>query len=179
MSIDPTTERWTRDILWYAIRGELAEMERLVSAIGDERYTECTALCIAIAGYVAIDAAGMRWPGEPALREMARHAADTTTEFELSQTSVFDLLSRVVFGEDKLDQVFPDPATSATLPVLAAARILVSFRPHRTRDENWWDYLDVIEEALEIAASLNPSVLPALMWQSRRSVTALPRAPPR
>jgi hypothetical protein len=179
MRIDPTTERWTRDILGHAIRGELAQLRRLIDAIGDAPYLECVALSIAITAYVAIDASGMRWPGEPALRELARHVAETTTEFELSETSVFDFLSRVVFGEDKLDQVFPDLTVATTLPVLAAGRILGSFRPHRERDENWWDYLDVIEEALETAASLGPPVLPALMWQSRRSITALPRGPRR
>ena len=179
MRIDPTTERWTRDILGHAIRGELAELDRLVNAIGDDRYVECTALSVAIAAYVAIDAAGMRWPSEASLHEMARHAAASTTEFELSKTSVFDFLSRVVFGADMLDQVFPDLATAATLPVLVAARILASFRPHHERDQSWWDYLDIIEEALEAAASLDPSVLPALMWQSRRSIKALPRGPRR
>src|SRR5579864_4430304 len=124
MRIDPTIERWTRDILGHAARGELPELGRLIEAIGDERYIECTALSIAIAAYVAIDASGMRWPTEAALREMARHTAETTTEFELTEPSVFDLMSRVVFGEDTLDQVFSDLTMATTLPVLAAARIL-------------------------------------------------------
>ena len=51
MRIDPTTERWTRDVLGHAIRGELAELDRLINAIGDDRYVECTALSVAIAAY--------------------------------------------------------------------------------------------------------------------------------
>lgn len=172
MRIDPTTERWTRDLLGHAIRGELDEMSKLICAIGDEQYGECSALCISIAAYIGIDARRMQWPGDDDLREMARRAAETTDDYELSASQVFDFLARVVFGSDKLDQVFPDMTLAATLPVLATASILASFRPPALRGQSWWDYLDLIEGALETAASLSPSVLPALMWQSRGSITA-------
>lgn len=168
MHIDPNIEKPTRDLLGYAIRGELDQMSHLIYSIDDERYMQSTALCIAIVGYVAIDASGMRWPSDAALREMARHAAETTTTFELSETQISEFLSRVVFGADKLDQVFADLGVSTTLPILATARILVAFRPHRARDQNWWDYLEVIEKALEAAPAIDLSVLPALMLRSQR-----------
>jgi len=36
------------------------------------------------------------------------------------------------------------------------------------REKDWWDYLEVIEEAVETAGSINLSVLPALMLRARR-----------
>jgi hypothetical protein len=166
MRIDPGIEKPTRDLLAHAIRGELKEMGNLIYAIGDQRYLECISLCIAIAGYIGTEAS-QRWPTEADLHEIARHASATTTRFDLDESAVFDFLSRVVFGADKLDQVFPDLADSTTLPVLATARILVSFRPQYLRDKEWWDYLDVIEGASEQATALDPAVLPALMFRVR------------
>jgi hypothetical protein len=162
--IDPNTEKPTRDLLGHAIRGELDEMSRLVYAIGDQRYLECITLCIAITGYVAVDVCRIQWPADADLREIARHAASTSDDYDLDETAVFDFLSRIVFGADKLDQVFPDLAVSTTLPVLATARILLSFCP---RDKDWWEYLDVIEVASEQATVVDPAVLPALMFMVR------------
>jgi hypothetical protein len=168
MRIDPDIEKPTRDLLGHAIRGELDEMTQLVYSIGDQRYAQCTALSIAVVGYIAIDASGMRWPSDAALGEMARHAAETTTAFDLSETQIAEFLSRVVFGNDKLDDVFPELAVSTTLPILATARVIVSHRPHRARDKNWWDYLEVIERALEAASPVDLSLLPALMLRAHR-----------
>jgi hypothetical protein len=165
MRIDPTIEKPTRDLLGHAIRGELDQMSHLIYSIGDQRFLECTALSISVAGYIAIDVCRMQWPGEADLREIARHAAETTTDFDLSASQVYDFLSRVVLGTDKLDQFFSDLAIATTLPVLVTARVLVSFCP---RDKEWWEYLEVIEEAIEAASAIDLSVLPVLMLRSRR-----------
>jgi hypothetical protein len=63
--------------------------------------------------------------------------------------------------------VFPDIAVSTALPILATASILVSLRPKNLREKHWWDYLDVIEGASEQATTLDPAVLPALMFRVR------------
>jgi hypothetical protein len=165
MRIDPNTEKPTRDLLGHAIRGELEEMGQQVYAIGDQRYLECINLCIAVAGYLGVDIAE-RWPTDADLREIARHASDTTKSFDLDAAAVFDFLSRVVFGAEKLDQVFPDLALSTTVPILATGRILVSFCP---REKEWWEYLDVIEGASEQATTLDPAVLPALTFRIHSS----------
>jgi hypothetical protein len=162
--IDPRIEKPTRDLLGHAMRGELEEMGEQIFAIGDERYLECITLCIAIVGCVGVDVCRMQWPGDADLREIARHATATTKNLDLDESAVFDFLSRVVFGSDKLDQVFPDLAVSTTLPVLATARILVSFCP---RDKEWWEYLDAIEGATEQAAAVSPAMLPALIFRVR------------
>lgn len=162
--IDARIEKPTRDLLGHAIRGELDEMGRLVHALGDQLYLECIGLCISVAAFIAIDVCRMQWPADADLREIAQHAADTSTDYELDASAVFAFLSRVVFGTDKIDEVFPDIAVSTTLPVLATAQILLGFRP---RDKHWWEYLDVIEGAYEQAATLNPAILPPLMYLVR------------
>jgi hypothetical protein len=167
MRIDPDTEKATRDLLSHAIRGELEEMGTLVETMGEERYLQCITLCVFIAGYIGIDVPE-RWPTDADLREIARHAAETTKEFELDKSAVFEFLSRVVFGSEQLTAVFPDLAVAGSLPVLATARIIVSFRPHELRGKYWWDYLDVIEGATEAAMTVDPALLPALMFRTRK-----------
>jgi hypothetical protein len=171
MRIDPDIEKPTRDLLGHAIRGELEEMATLVETIGEERYLQCITLCVFIAGYIGIDVSE-RWPTDADLREIARHAAETTEEFELDASAVFDFLSRVVFGSEQLAAVFPDLAVAGTLPVLATASIIASFRPQEIRDKHWWDYLDVIEGATEAAMTIDPVVLPALMFRTRKKQSA-------
>jgi hypothetical protein len=109
-----------------------------------------------------------RWPTEADLREITRHAVDMADEYVLNPSAVFDYLSRLVFGSETLDQVFPDPAVAGTLPLLATASIIVSFRPHAISDKRWYEYLDIIVGGYEVAAKLNPAVLPALMFRVRR-----------
>jgi hypothetical protein len=171
MHIDPDIEEQTRKLLRHAIRGELKEMVCLADSLGDERYVACITWCVFISGYIGIDVSE-GWPTEADLREIARHAAETTHKYELDASAVFDFLSRMVFGSERLDQVFPDLEVAATLPVLATARIIVSFRAPDP-DKHWYEYLDDIWGGYEVAAGLNPAVLPALMFSIRRKL-ALP-----
>jgi hypothetical protein len=169
---DADIEEQTRKLLGHAIRGELEEMGRLVGSLGEERYLECLRWCVFITGYIGIDVSE-GWPTEADLREIARHAVDMTEKYELDVSAVFDFLSRLVFGTETLDEVFPDADVAATLPVLATGRIIVSFRPRRIRDKPWYEYLDEIWGGYSVAARLNPAVLPALMFRFRRKL-ALP-----
>ena len=113
------------------------------------------------------------WPTDADLREIARHAVDMTEKYELDVSAVYDYLSRLVFGTETIDEVFPDAEVAATLPVLATGRIIVSFRPRRIRDKRWYEYLDEIWGGYTVAAGLNPAVLPALTFRVRRKL-ALP-----
>jgi hypothetical protein len=168
MLLDADIEEQTRKLLGHAFRGQLEEMVRLADSLGDERYLGCLRWCVLITGYIGIDVSG-GWPTEADLREIARHAADTET-IELDQSAVFDYLSRLVFGTETLDEVFPDVEVAAVIPVLATGRIIVSFRPQEVRDKRWYEYLDIIVGGYEVAARLNPAVLPALMYRIRRKL---------
>jgi hypothetical protein len=54
--------------------------------------------------------------------------------------------------------------------------MLLTFCP---RDKEWWEYLDAIWNAIESAAAVDMSVLPALMLRARRTAGgAQESAPP-
>jgi hypothetical protein len=164
MGIDPKIEKPTRTMLGHAIRGELEELASQIHAVGDDVYRQALALCLATAAYIAVDVSG-RWPTDADIREVARSAMEPTTDFQLSEADVYDYLSRSALGTERLDDVFSSLATAGSLPLLIAARLLVSFRP---RGKDWWEYLDQVEAALETADAIDLSVLPALTLRARR-----------
>jgi hypothetical protein len=169
MRIDPKVEKPTRTMLGHAIRGELDELATVIQAAGNETYLGSIALCLAVAGYIAIDVCRMQWPGDADLREIARHTAETTTKFDLSASDIHDYLARAVLSFERLDQVFPSVESAVTLPVLITGRVLISFCPS---DKEWWEYLDLIWNAVNAAAGIDLSVLPALMLRARRPPVA-------
>jgi len=165
MRIDPKIEKPTRDMLGYAIRGEFSEMSGVAQAVGDQRFQECLGMCLRIAGYIAIDVCGQRWPSNADLRGIAQNMVRVEMDFDLQESDVYDYLARAALGFEPLIQVFPDQRSAASVPVFATATLLVSYRPG---DQDWWDYLVTIEEAVEAAAVADLSVLPALILRSRR-----------
>jgi hypothetical protein len=166
MRIDPKVEEPTRDLLGHAIRGEFDEFASLIEAIGEQRFLEAGSLCLRIAGYVAIDVCAWQWPTEADLREIARRMAAMDAKFELDESDVYAYLARAVLAFEPLLDVFPDKGKAATVPFFTTATLLVAYRPD---GEHWWEYLDVIEQALEAAAPLPETVVPALLLLSRRN----------
>jgi hypothetical protein len=81
-------------------------------------------------------------------------------------------LSRVVFGGEPLEDVFPAEA-AGVLPLLVTASLLASYRP---ADRHWWEYLDQVWDAAEAAERTDKAVLPALILPVGRE--ARPTAPP-
>jgi hypothetical protein len=54
---------------------------------------------------------------------------------------------------------------AATLTFVITGHLLVSFS---VASEDWWEYLNRIEEALEAAQAIGFDLLPALMLRARR-----------
>jgi hypothetical protein len=169
MRIDPRIEEPTREMLGHAIRGELPELEAEIDAVGYETYAAGIALCMIIAGYIAVDVSA-GWPTEADVREIARHTAATSSKYELREQDVYDYLSRGALGFQPIQEVFPDPGQDYTLPVLITARLLVAFR--LGDGHNLWGYLDTVWNAIEAAEQADLSLLPALMLRSRRIMAA-------
>jgi hypothetical protein len=165
MRIDPKIEKPTREMLGYAIRGELGDLATTVQAAGDEIYAGSLALCHTAAGYIAIDVTGMRWPTDANLRKIAGNVANAETRLELHESDIYEYLSRAVLGSERPDEVFPSAEAAFTLPVLITASMLFTFRP---QGQKWWEYLDSIWAATETALAIELSVLPALMFRARR-----------
>jgi hypothetical protein len=68
-----------------------------------------------------------------------------TRETKPSEQEIYEYLSRVALGPEKLDDVFSIEGL-ATIPLFATANLLLSFCP---RDKEWWEYLDQIWDAAE------------------------------
>jgi hypothetical protein len=162
--VEPKTEEPTREMLGHAMRGDLTGLEAAIETAGDETYGMSIALCLIAAGYIAVDVTG-RWPTEADVREIARHTAATSTEYELREQDVYDFVSRGALGFKTMEEVFPDPEQDYSLPVLITAQLLVAFCP---RDNDLWGYLDTIWNAVNAAEDADLSLLPALMLRSQR-----------
>jgi hypothetical protein len=168
MPIDSHADKPARALLEHAIRGEWNAYASAVEQAGEEHFLEALSLCLRVSGYIAIDASGHQWPADAGLREIARNTADSAAQLNLGLTvvAVYEYLAHCALGFEPLAHVFPDPEQAASVPVLATAALLVTYRGEGT---DWFDYLDRIELALEEAAALSQAAFPAAMLLSRRS----------
>ena len=106
----------------------------------------------------------MRWPNDVVLRKIAGNASKSATGLDISDEEIFQYLSRVALGSEKLDDVFSAEGI-ATVPLYATANLLLTFCPD---DKDWWEYLDQIWDAAEVADRTSLTVLPALMLRARK-----------
>jgi hypothetical protein len=166
MGIDRKVEQTTRTMLGHAMRHELDDLAALMRTAGNETLLRTLPLCLLVSAYIAIDVSD-RWPTDADLREIAKHASESETELDISEQEIYEYLSRVALGSEKLDDVFSDEGI-VPIPLYATANLLLTFRP---RDEHWWEYLDQIWEAAETAERTSLTVLPALMLRARRRPT--------
>jgi hypothetical protein len=163
MGIDPKAEQPTRKMLGHAIRHELDDLAALVRAEGNEALPGSIPLCLFVSAYIAIDVSG-RWPTDADLREVAKLASQSATELDITEQEIYEYLSRVALGPEKLDDVFSVEGF-ATVPLFTTANLLLSFCPH---EKDWWEYLDQIWDAAETAERTSLTVLPALMLRARK-----------
>jgi hypothetical protein len=166
LRIDPKLEDATRDLLGHTVRGEWDELARVIQTIGEERYAECLALILRIAGYVTIDVVGHEWPTDAKLHKIASVVTETDDMgLELQEADVYVFLSRVVLGFEPLVAVFTAREKIGEVTTSTTAALLVYYRPD---GKHWWEYLDQIEQSLEVAADLSEAVVPALLLLTRR-----------
>ena len=164
MLVDPKVEEPMRAMIGHVIRQEFDDLENEIRKIGNDIYLSAMMLCVRVAGYIAVDVAG-RWPIDADVREIARYTAESARGFELNQDDVHEFLGRVVLGGERLPDVIPSAEAGVLLPLQVASTPLLAFRPE---DKHWWEYLDVIENALDAAEQADLSLLPALVLRSQR-----------
>jgi hypothetical protein len=162
--IDLKVEGQTRTLIGHAVRGELDEMESLLHEIGPKQLTECLTLCLRVSGYVVIDVCGHVWPTDADLGEIARRMAAVDLDFRLEEADAYAYLSKAALGFLPLFDVFTDKQKAVIVPILTTAALLASYRPG---GRHWWEYLDIIEQALDKAAPLPKEVVPAVLLWSR------------
>jgi hypothetical protein len=163
MEIDPKIEQPTRKILGHAIRHELEDLAALVQAEGAEALLGSIPLCLFASAYIAIDVSD-QWPTDADLKEIAKAAAESVTRLDITEQEIYEYLSRVALGTEKLDDVFSVEGF-ATVPLFATANLLLTFCPH---DKEWWEYLSQIWDSAQAADRTSLTVLPALMLRARR-----------
>jgi hypothetical protein len=155
-------------MIGHVIRQEYDDLENEIRRIGNDALLSAMELCIVVAGYIAIDSVS-RWPSDPELRGIAQHTAASARGFELSKDDVYGFLARVALGGQSMPEVIPSAETGILLPLQVTSTLLLAFLP---RGKHWWEYLDVIENALDVAEQADLSLLPALQLRAiRASVT--------
>jgi hypothetical protein len=160
MPIDPKIEQSTRTMIGHAMRHELEELNAFIAAERDETVLGVIGLCVLASGYIAIDVCE-QWPTEADRREIATKAA---IKLDVAESDVYEFLSRVALGDERLNDVFPMPKAH-TLPLLIVADLLAAFRH---REKQWWEYLDQIWDAAETAQQVRIAILPALMLRAHK-----------
>jgi hypothetical protein len=168
MVVDPKVEKPTRKMIGHAIREEFDDLENEIRGIGNDTLLRAMELCILMAGYIVTEVAG-RWPTDADVREIARHTAVSARGFVLSQDDAFAFLSRVALNGEPMPEVIPSAEVGIILPLQVASTLLLAFLP---QGKHWWEYLDVIENALDAAEHADLSLLPALLLRSQRAKTA-------
>jgi len=165
--ISADVEKPFRKALGHALRNELDEMREGLLRLNDEQIASCLNLCALVAGYVAIDVCGRQWPDEDNLHGIAE---ETTTSnnaraFGLKAEDSYAYVKRVALRGEQLDTVLSPIEDAATLSFVITGHLLVAFS---RAEEDWWEYLNRIEEATEAALATDLDLLPALMLRSRR-----------
>jgi hypothetical protein len=166
MGIDRKIEQSTRTMLGHAIRHELDDLAALVRAEGSEALLGSVPMCLFASAYIAIDVSD-RWPTDADLKEIAKAAAESVTRLDISEQEIYEYLSRVALGTEKLDDVFSVEGL-VTVPLFATANLLLTFCPS---DEEWWAYLDQIWDSAQAADRTSLTVLPALMLRAHKEST--------
>lgn len=166
MRIDKKVEKATREMLSSASRGELDELQNIIKRVGNgEQFLDCVGLCVRISGYVAVDVLGPEWPTEAGLRRMAENAAKAEDVYDFSAAEIYNFLRNGAVGFQSIDQVFPSPEQMAIAPIAMTASLLLTYRP---REQDIGAYLNDIEDAIEAADSVKPTVYPAMILAAHR-----------
>jgi hypothetical protein len=169
MPIDPKIEQKTRTMLGHAIRHELEELASVIQAAGNDTLLASIPLCLFASAYIAIDVCE-RWPTNTDIREIAKSAAESETGLGITEQEIYEYLSLVALGTERLDDIFSVDGVSP-IPLFATANLLLTFRP---KEKHWWEYLDQMWDAADNAERTSLSVLPALMLRARKERKSTP-----
>ncbi|GIJ45815.1 hypothetical protein Val02_27010 [Virgisporangium aliadipatigenens] len=144
MKIDGQVEPILRKLFAGAVRRDPEQITTQIQALGsDDAVRKAVELAIAVTGYVLLDVHGGK-PTDEQLRVIADDMARIEEWAGFSAEEIGTFLSRVVAGEPLAGALPQDTATMLTFIVPGV--LLSGFR---TKPENWWDYLDRAEAAIE------------------------------
>jgi hypothetical protein len=164
--IDPRVEKAVRKAMGHAARVEEDELDSVLAGLDDAQRLEAASLGMTVAGYVIITAGEGKWPNDATVRHIAGDLAttgETARRLRLDAAEVYAYLARAALGLEPLEDVIPDGKQATRLTVIVAVLALTLYGPE---GKEWWEYLDQIEAAIEIAWALDASVLPAAVFRA-------------
>lgn len=147
MQIDDKVEASTRKLFGHAIRAELDEFQDRLRTLDQASLTEALRLAVTVSGAVVLNITEGKHPSDNDLRKLASTAAEIEERYALDEDKVYTYLSKCVYGDTALEQAFSG-ADVVSLPFLVTGNLLGSYTPD---DQDWWEYLDQIEAAIEAA----------------------------
>lgn len=164
--INAKVEKALRETMGGVPRAEVDQILAPLAALTDAERVEAIGTSIIFPGYVMVDVCESQWPDDASVRRIAQGLATIGTTAErlhLDAEEIYAYLSRTVLGPESLDDVIPDRRKAERLAIIVAQRALVVYTP---KEMDWWDYLDQIELAIEVASALNATVLPAAVMRA-------------
>jgi hypothetical protein len=165
--INAKAEKALREAMGHVAHSEADQIEPALAMLDDAERTEALALSIMVACYVVVDVCQNQWPDDASVQRIADGLATIGTAAErlhLDTGEIYAYLSRSVLGTEPLEDVIPDEPMFTRLPIIVAQRAVGVYRPDKGK--GWWDYLDQIESAIEIASALDTTVLPAAVMRA-------------
>lgn len=152
------TKRTARRLVGHAIRHELDELEEVIDQAGEKTYGRCIELFRLVAAYVLLNCLE-GWPADQLMAKIARLAGESGIRLPVTEAEIHEYLSRVVFGFEPFEDVFP-AEKARTVPLYTLAHLLVRFGV--VEGWKWWRLFDRACYAIVIARGAKLSVRPAL-----------------
>jgi len=159
--INDRVEDVFRELLDHALHDRLDDVKREMLDAGEQVYQQVLVLCVQVSAYITIDVS-KRLPTEVDYREIAKIGSESRTNLPITEDEMYIFLSQVVFGFKRLDEMFTDEKRASIVPLFTTANLVLSFFH---KGKHWSDYLDVIENAIEVAEQERLDVLPSLMYR--------------
>jgi hypothetical protein len=128
----------TRNMLAAALEGDLASLAALVWSVRDETYQRALTLCVATAGYVAVDVS-RRPPVVSDAQDIARFDAERENAIRHSEAIARAYVKETALGIRPAEATLLDAAKAARLTIMMTGRMVFRFRPPGSA---WWQYLD-------------------------------------
>jgi hypothetical protein len=159
-------EKALREALGNVAQAEPDQIEQALAGLDQAERNEALALSLMITCYVVVDVCESQWPDDASVRRIAQGLATVGTTAErlrLDADEIYAYLSRTVLGSEPLESLIPGEPMFTRFPIIVAQRAIVVYSP---KDMSMWDYLDQVENAIEVASALGPSVLPAAVMRA-------------
>lgn len=146
MKVNSDAEAAMRKAIHVAVKRDFAKLDESLRSFRDDAAVRATMeLTLTVISFLMVDIHGQR-PGEAQVSAVAKQIADAESWAEPTQAEVEAFLGQLMRGLP-LAGVVPTENVFI-LSFVIAANLLSSCRRD---DEKWWDYLDRIEDAIEVA----------------------------